>query len=316
MVDRGFSLKMMTVVGALVGSSVVLADFAEARSGRGFSSGSRGSKTFTAPKATPTAPTTAPIQRSTSQTGSPSPIAGAATGASRWGGMRGLLLGGLLGAGLASMFGLGGGFAAFLGFALQMLLIGGLVMLAISFFRNRAGSAIAQPALAGAASGAGRGPDPRGNAAYRSGMVDGSGAATTELAIAGDDFNAFERLLKEIQLAYANADLKQLGDRVTPEMLAQFAGELDENRRRGVSNDLSEPKLLKGDLSEAWSESSGDYATVAMRYEIIDALVEQSTGRVLQGSTTEPQEVTEIWTFHRPLRGTTGQWKLSAVQQA
>jgi predicted lipid-binding transport protein (Tim44 family) len=37
---------------------------------------------------------------------------------------------------------------------------------------------------------------------------------------------------------------------------------------------------------------------------------------VVSGSTTQPEEVTEVWTFRRPRGGTARDWKLSAIQQA
>jgi predicted lipid-binding transport protein (Tim44 family) len=306
------STKAFAVVAALAGSAMLTADFADARGGKGGSFGSRGSRTQDAPAATRTAPNPSPVQKSITQPGRAAGAAAAASQASRGSMMRNLLLGGLIGAGLASLFGLGGGFAAMLGFILQMLLIAGIVMLVIAFFRSR--SAARQPAMAEATAGAARGPEPQN--AYRAAAGSGVGASAPELAIVGDDYNAFERLLKEVQLAYANADIDALGQRVTPEVLSQFAHELDDNKKRGLSNDLSEPRLLQGDLAEAWREQSGEYATVAMRYAIIDALVEQRTGRVVQGSTTEEQEVTELWTFWRPAGGNASQWELSAIQQA
>jgi predicted lipid-binding transport protein (Tim44 family) len=306
------SSKALAVVAALAASAMLASDFAEARSGKGGSFGSRGSKTHTAPPATKTAPNPAPVQKSITQPGKAGATAGAASQAARGGMMRNLLLGGLIGAGLASLFGLGGGFAAMLGFILQMLLIAGIVMLVIAFFRSR--SAANQPALAQAAAGAGRGPEPQ-QPAYRA-AAGGFGASAPQVNIVGDDFNAFERLLKEVQLAYANADIDALGARVTPEVLSEFARDLEDNKRKGLSNDLSEPTLLQGDLSEAWREAGGEYATVAMRYAMIDALVDQRSGRVVEGSTSEPQEITELWTFRRPVGGKADQWELSAIQQA
>jgi len=301
--------KALAVVAVLGAGAMLTADFADARGGRGFSFGSRGSRTFQAPPATKTAPRAAqPIQKSITQPGRPT--AGAATQASRGGLMRNLLLGGLMGAALATIFG-AGMFANVLGFLLQGLLIAGLVMLVIAFFRSR--SAANQPAMARAGT-AGASPPP-GEQAYRQ-SAGSFGTQAPELTITGDDYDAFERLLKEVQLAYANGDVNTLGERVTPEVLSQFARELDENKRRGVSNDLSEPKLLQGDLAEAWRESSGEYATVAMRYEMVDATVDVKTGRVLEGSTTEPQEVTELWTFTRPAGARADKWELSAIQQA
>ena len=70
-------------------------------------------------------------------------------------------------------------------------------------------------------------------------------------------------------------------------------------------------KLLQGDLSEAWREGDKEYATVAMRYSLLDRYVERATGRAADGS-DQPQEATELWTFVRA-RG--GNWLLSAIQQ-
>jgi predicted lipid-binding transport protein (Tim44 family) len=236
------------------------------------------------------------------------PAAGAATQASRFGGWKGLLLGGLIGAGLASMFGFGA-LANVLGFLLQIALIGGIIYLAVLFFRSRR----AQPALATATAAAGQAPR---NANYRDAASALGGGAGSALTISPDDFDAFERLLGEIQTAYGRNDLEAVGDRTTPEMLSYFAQELDADTKKGVRNEVSQPKLLQGDLAEAWREADGEYATVAMRYSIIDATVEAGSGRVVSGSTTAPQEITELWTFRRPGNGTARQWELSAIQQA
>jgi predicted lipid-binding transport protein (Tim44 family) len=294
-----------------VASVALLADLAEARVGGGRSVGSRGAKTFQAPPATNTAPkTAAPMEKSMTQPGASAAAQSAqpAAGASRFGGWKGLLLGGLIGAGLASLFGFGA-LANVLGFVLQAALIGGIVYLAILFFRSRR----AQPALATATAAAGQAA-PR-NANYRD-AASALGGGGSALTITPDDYDAFERLLGEVQTAYGRNDVEALGDRTTPEMLSYFAEELHANGKKGVRNEVSQAKLLQGDLAEAWREGDGEYATVAMRYSIIDATVEAASGRVVSGSTTAPEEVTEVWTFRRPGNGTPRQWELSAIQQA
>jgi predicted lipid-binding transport protein (Tim44 family) len=291
----------------------LLADLADARSGGGRSIGSRGTNTYSAPPTTNTAPkTAAPVERSMTQKSATAqntqPAAGAA---SRFGGWKGLLLGGLIGAGLASLFGFGA-LASVLGFLLQIVLIGGIIYLgylAFQYFRNRG----AQPALATATAGAGQTPR---NANYRDAVGALGGGAGSALTIGPDDYDAFERLLGEVQTAYGRNDLDALGDRVTPEMLSYFAEELDANTKKGVRNEVSQAKLLQGDLAEAWREPDGEYATVAMRYSLIDATVEAASGRIVSGSTTTPEEVTEVWTFRRPGNGAARQWELSAIQQA
>jgi predicted lipid-binding transport protein (Tim44 family) len=261
-------------------------------------------RTYTAPPTTNTAPTTAaPIERSITQPGSVQNTTTAPT--SRFGGLRSLLLGGLIGAGLASLFGMGV-FANILGFLLQIALFGGIVWLAINYFRNRN-----QPAMAGASTSAGLRGD---NQYYREGAKSYS-AGGSPLTIGPNDYNAFEALLGDIQIAYGDNDRKALSDRSTPEMVTYFAEELDANSRKGVRNEVSQPKLLQGDLAEAWRETGGEYATVAMRYSIIDATVDASSGRIVSGTKASPQEVAEVWTFRRPRNGNARQWKLSAIQQ-
>lgn len=306
---------------ALAGTSALLADFADARSGGGRSFGSRGGRTFATPPTTNTAPKpAAPMEKSMTQPGQPGtaassslPAAGAAAAQtsrfSSFGGWRGLLMGGLIGAGLASLFGMGA-FANVLGFLLQAALIAGIVYFVLAYFRNRR----AQPALAGAPVGTAR---PRESYNYRptTGGL-GGGNSNAALNLKPQDFEQFEKLLGEVQVAYGRGDLDALGQRLTPEMLSYFAEELDGNAKKGVRNEVSQPKLLKGDLSEAWSEANDDYATVAMRYALIDTTVDIASGRVVSGDRSKPQEVTEMWTFRRPRSGTTAQWELSAIQQA
>jgi predicted lipid-binding transport protein (Tim44 family) len=94
-------------------------------------------------------------------------------------------------------------------------------------------------------------------------------------------------------------------------MVSYFARDLEQNRARNVINKVSGTKLLQGDLAEAWREGNVDYATVAMRFSIVDKTVDRTTGRLVEGS-EQPTEVTEVWTFLRP-RG--GDWALSAIQQ-
>ena len=305
---------------ALTGAAFLMAGAADARVGSAKNFGSRGGKTFTAPPSTNTAPKSAqPIERSTTQIGSTRTApAGAKSGGflSSIGGMRGLLLGGLLGAGLASLFGLGGGLASFLGLILQAALIAGIVYLVVQLFRRRSASS-AGPTMATATAE----PVARNTlsqqpyASTPAGGSFGAGAAGA-LSLTEADFNAFEKMLAEIQLAFSNEDEATMRSLTTSEMLGYLGEEVNANMDKGLRNELSDIKLLQGDLSEAWTEHGQDFATVAMRYSIIDAMVDRNTGKVVSGSKTQPEEVTEIWTFVRPANASINAWKLSAIQQA
>ncbi len=305
-------------------------DTADARrAGGGASSfGSRGSKTFAAPAPTNTAPgTAAPMERSmTPRTNPSSQAAPNAAAQQRNGGLFGSfgksMLGGLLVGGLFGML-LGNGFggmAGMLGMLLQVALIGGLVMLAMRFFASRnqpAASAAGGANFRQSAMGGGANGNPA--SGFRMPNIGGGNAASAAatapvvqpLEIDGSDFDRFEQLLCEVQAAYSREDYAALRRIATPEAMSYLAEELGENATNGVKNEVSDVKLLQGDLSEAWSEEGTDYATVAIRYESIDVMRNRETGEVMEGDPNQLGESTEIWTFARK-RG--GDWLLSAIQ--
>ncbi len=306
---------------------------AEARPGGGGSFGSRGGRTFSAPPSTMTAPRpAAPIERSITQPSMPSPGM-TAPAAGRTGGFFGRpgfgsgLIGGLLGAGLIGMlfgngmFGGMGGFASFIGLLLQAALIFGLVKLAFWYFRSRQ-----QPAMAGGLqrqdSGAGPMGGGLGNALGGMGLGRGASAAqgrpassepVDAIGIGPADYEAFEKTLLAINAAWDREDVDAMRNFATPEMVAYFREDLAANTQRGLHDRVGQVKLLQGDLAESWREGTTDYATVAMRFSLLNAMIEKATGRVVEGDSNRPKEVTEIWTFRRDSRGP---WVLSAIQQA
>jgi predicted lipid-binding transport protein (Tim44 family) len=284
---------------------------ADARVGGGISSGSRGTRTFSMPPSTSTAPGTAqPFNRTFGQPSNPG--MGTPTGGGFFnrpgGGLLGGLAAGFLGAGLFGLlFGGGlfsgiGGLSSMFGLLLQLALIFFLARMAMSWWQRRQMGA---PAYAGA-----NGPGPQTNNFGGLGGF-GFGSGTTPLQIQPTDYEAFERLLGEIQAAWSNEDTNRLGQLVTPEMVAYFARDLEQNRARNVVNKVSATRLLQGDLAEAWREGDTDYASVAMRFSLIDRTVDRASGRLVEGS-EQPTEITEVWTFMRP-RGRN--WELSAIQQ-
>ena len=316
-----FTLRMRGIVQAI---AVVLSlalplmlaiSSADARIGGGGSSGSRGTRTFSAPPSTSTAPGTAqPFNRTMTQPGSPGVGAPAAAGGGFFNrpgmGMLGGLAAGFLGAGLLGMlFGGGmfsglGGLSSIFGLILQIGLIVLVVRLAMSWWQRRHTPASAY------AGGPAAGPAPQ--PSFRTGTGFGLGSGTAPLEILPADYEAFERLLSEIQAAWSNEDVAKLHTLATPEMVSYFTGDLTANKTRNVVNKVSDTKLLQGDLAEAWREGDTDFASVAMRFSLVDKTVDRATGRLVEGS-EQPTEATEVWTFLRP-RG--AKWELSAIQQA
>jgi predicted lipid-binding transport protein (Tim44 family) len=241
-------------------------------------------------------------------------------------GFMGGLAGGLLGAGLFGLltgqgfFGGIGGFMSIIGLLMQVALIYFLARMAFAWFANR--NAPAAQRFGGAPFGnAFGGGSPFGASGPQPGVGGFGGwngarpASSTPIKLEPQDFDAFERLLGEMQAAYSREDLGALRMMSTPEMASYFDDELEANRRKGVVNRVSNVKLLSGDLAEAWREGGDEYATVAMRFALNDVMEDRATGKVLPGS-PGPSEATEAWTFRRDAGAGQRGWKLSAIQQS
>nr|WP_317892622.1 TIM44-like domain-containing protein [uncultured Sphingomonas sp.] len=304
--------------GLAVAAMLVVPDDADAR--RRGSFGSRGARTYDAPATTTVAPkSTAPVQRSMTEkpaASSPATQAGRAAPA-RGGGMGRGLLGGLIAGGLIGAL-LGGGLGSLAGAGmlmalLQVALLGGLVWFLFRMFRRK-------PALAGAHGGAmaspfaGFQPQPAPQQPFSQGFRSAAVAPRSQdIDIVDADRRDFERLLIEVQDAFSKEDFANLRARTTPEVMSYFAEELSQNATAGRRNSVSGTALIDAEVSEAWREEDADYATIAMRYESIDVMLDRSSGAVVEGDPERPSQAVELWTFKR---GAEGQWRLSAIQEA
>ena len=282
-------------------SVLILPDYAEARAGGGrTSSGSRGTRTYSTPSQG-----TQPIQRSTTAapasnpSAQPQPAMMPPTGGSPF--WRGLA-GGFLGAGLASM--LFGGMGGFGGGGGGMGLLPILLMVGVGYFlykrfKNSAGgmsSGFVPPAY---------------------GVAQGVNNVGQPLTVTDQDKAEFEQLLYKIQYKWSEGDISGLRQNVTPEMLQYFNEELATNTSKGLANKVEQVKLQHAEVTEAWSEYGVDYATASLQWVALDYMVRldrqnSNPDYVAEGSLTQFDNVTEVWTF---MRAPGGNWLLSAIQQ-
>jgi predicted lipid-binding transport protein (Tim44 family) len=288
-------LRLLALIAAL--ALALTPGLADARAGAGASVGSRGSQTWSPPPATNTAPNASPMQRSLTPN-SPSP----GYGGGYRGGFGSGLMGALLGVGVASLL-LGHGFIGFglfslFGLLIRIAIVVLLVRWVLRLFAGPAPAMAGGPAMFSPPLGAGpMSPQPR------------PGGVPIDIAPA--DYQAFDQALVAIQAAWSAHDLNHLSALLTPEMLSYFGEQLAQQTSRGVRNTVTDVRLLQGDLSQAWAEAGREYATVAMRFQMIDATYDQA-GRLVDGSVTEHVTATEVWTF---VRVPGGHWILSAIQQ-
>src|SRR6202040_209138 len=189
-----FRDRWLIALAAIAAAFVLVAADAQARVGGGFSGGSRGARTFSAPPATPTAPSAAPIQRSITQPGNVAPIGQTGMRPGLFGGgLFGGLAAGFVGAGLFGLlfghgfFGAMAGFPSIIGLLLQVVLVVIVARLVFAWWQRRNMPA---PAYAAAHPVTGH------SFGGLSGMLGGANVppAGDHLTIAKSDYDAFEQI--------------------------------------------------------------------------------------------------------------------------
>ncbi|ABK17475.1 Tim44 domain-containing protein [Syntrophobacter fumaroxidans] len=321
-----FSIIVMFCVATLLESS------AWARAGGGSSSGSRGSRSFSAPSAPPSRPSPGPSPSSPGFgtpgsrqiPGSPPP----STGFSRspfWQGMAGGLAGGLIGnmlfggRGYAGPGGGGGGGYGGPGL-LDLLIIGVGIYFLMKFLKRRREQQA--DTLLYSDSGMARPQQP----------YYGGGGQPEYLPPADDVERGFQELRRfdpgfneesfketvqdlffRIQAGWMNRSLDGIEGLLAPEMKAFFASEFDRLRRSGRINKLENIAVRKVEPSEVWQEEGKDYVTVLFTANLLDYTVDDKTGQVVEGDKLNPVKFQEFWTFCRDIG--TQRWQLTAINQ-
>jgi predicted lipid-binding transport protein (Tim44 family) len=306
----------LTSVAVILLSVFVWTSETWARAGGGKSTGSRGSRSWSAPNSSPETPSPS------RQAVPPSAVQQPMPQRSGWmsglmGGIMGFALGGLLGSLLFG--GLGGGLFGGIGL-LELLLIGGLLYGAFVYMRRRQQPAPANP----------YGYAPPQEAETPSWQY----AATAPLAAIGSDLergirhihqmdSAFDPvrfpetasdIFFQVQGAWMGRDLEPVRHLMTPEMYEQMHKECDRLRVARHINHLEHLAVRSTEVTEAWQESGQDFVTVRFLASLLDYTVEESSNQLVAGSRTEPVKFEEYWTFTRPVGPNL--WQLSAIQQA
>ena len=303
------------------GISFALETGAWARAGGGGSSGSRGSRSFSAPSSPPfssSSPSPGFTPRTSPGYGSPYTSPGyGSSGSPFWSGVAGGLAGGFLGNMLfggrvfgAPMGGFGGsGIGLF-----DLLIIGGLIYFGFKFFKRRGGGG-----------GYYEEPPPESPPQYQSGGQQTYSAGQNDVERGLEEIMRFdpsfrvdsfketaEDIFFRIQAGWMNRSLEGVENLLTRQMADYFSSEFAKMRQQGRINRLENIAVRKVEPSEVWQESGSDYITVLFTANLLDYTVDES-GKVIEGDKLNPVKFQEYWTFSRDIGSR--QWQLSGINQ-
>jgi len=112
--------------------------------------------------------------------------------------------------------------------------------------------------------------------------------------------------------AFAHGDKDTLRPLLADDVFGSFSGAIDERNERGERLTSTLVAIKSADIVEA--DVKGRMAEVTVKFvsDLINATHDNS-GRLIHGSTTTPEEVTDIWTFARDVRAADPNWTLVAT---
>jgi len=117
----------------------------------------------------------------------------------------------------------------------------------------------------------------------------------------------------KIQGAWANRDMATVRTLLTDEMFRILQGDAEALKAQKKINRLENIAVRSVDITEAWQESGSDFITVRVFANLLDYNVDETTGQVVEGSKTDPVKFEEYWTLTRSVGN--NPWKLSAINQ-
>jgi predicted lipid-binding transport protein (Tim44 family) len=297
-----------------------------ARVGGGGSSGSRGSRSFSSPSrpspgpsksfgspSRPTPPAQQPLQQ---------------PGGGFFRGMLGGLAGGFLGSMLFSSLGWGGhgGFGSGMGGGgigfVEILLFAALLFFLYRFIKRRREAAAAGAYYQGTDTAASTYQPSYGSTpAYDAAPPETSSEQGLRYIRQMDPYFDEQKFRDtcmdyffKIQGAWTGRDMTSARNLLTAEMYKTLQTDADRLRSEKKVNRLENIAVRSVEITEAWQEQGQDYITVLFYANLLDYVIDETSGQAVSGSKTDPVKFEEYWTFTRSVGS--NPWQLSAINQA
>ncbi|MEO5358142.1 MAG: Tim44 domain-containing protein [Nitrospirae bacterium YQR-1] len=116
----------------------------------------------------------------------------------------------------------------------------------------------------------------------------------------------------KLQDAWSKRNLEPVKHMMMPEIYVTFNSDVQNLKARGEINKIENISLKQVVITEAWQEKGKDYITVEISATLLDYTTDES-GKLIDGDDRNPDRFTEYWTFARDTN--TNEWKFSAIQQ-
>ena len=134
------------------------------------------------------------------------------------------------------------------------------------------------------------------------------------LSLSGIEADEASDIFFKVQAAWTRRDLASVDRLLDDGMRNTLTQDLEELKRNRSINRLENITVRRTDVGASWQEGGKDFTSVRFTANLLDYTVEEASGRVLEGSDSEPVKFEEEWTFSRSTGGEP--WQLAGIQQS
>ncbi len=250
--------------------------------------------------------------------------------------MRGLG-GGLLGGAIGSMLfggmghaGMGGGFGGSGIGLLEILIIGGLIYFLYKKFSGKSRSGRSPFSSSGGGHGSSGGYENVSGSPYRppdmaSGdipdMAPGDVVAEElgtirryDPAFDPENFKEFAQdVFFKVQAAWTRRDISVMQQYLGSQLLSEYERHFADLKAKGQENRLENIAVRRVDIVDMGEMDGEPFVIIQFKANLLDYTVDEATGKVLEGSSSEPVKFQERWAFSKPAGSS--QWKLEGIQE-
>ena len=113
--------------------------------------------------------------------------------------------------------------------------------------------------------------------------------------------------------AFAQGDTKALRPLLSDQVYGNFAGAIEERNRNKERHETTLVGILSADIAGAALKGDEAHVTVKFVSQQINVTKDQE-GRIIDGDPSEVANITDIWTFSRPVKSRDPNWVLAATE--
>jgi len=116
----------------------------------------------------------------------------------------------------------------------------------------------------------------------------------------------------KVQAAWTRRDISVMKQYLGPQLLGEYEQHFADLKAKGQENRLENIAVRKVEIVDMGEMDGEPFVIIRFRANLLDYTVDEATGNVIEGSSSEPVKFLERWAFSKS--GSSG-WKLEGIQE-